>query len=228
MSGSDSTKKNDVRGWVLVHRQIRGEVADQANQVAALVVGDSRAAAAVSRWWLSFSASVAHHMRAEDERIWPQLRSLAPDVSEPLTLLEDEHRRILRLLVAVDAKAADLPAAVTAPDFDGQRAELEAAIRELGVALEQHLNHEEELVRPVFEQRVSAGDWMKLEQDMVKGLGPREMADLLPRMLSYADADTRAMMLATRLPAPVRLLDRLVFEPRDRRRRTRLPLGRTR
>jgi hypothetical protein len=59
---------------------------------------------------------------------------------------------------------------------------------------------------------------------MVKGLTLREVADLLPRILAFADEKERAVMLA-RLPAPVRLLNRLLFTPRYHRTRAALPLG---
>lgn len=59
---------------------------------------------------------------------------------------------------------------------------------------------------------------------MVKGLSLREVADLLPRILAFADDQERAMMLA-RLPAPVRLLNSLMFTPRYRRTRGTLPLA---
>lgn len=218
--------ENDLRGWLLVHRQIRGEIADQSAQLRALLAGDTEAATALQRWWESLSTSIAHHMRSEDDRIWPQLRAIAPAASEPLAGLETEHRELLDLLGTVDRETSDLAGRVAGDDFSARRDALVRLVDDLGRRIRAHLDREEALVAPLFSSALSPAEWHRLEQDMVKGLSPREMAGLLPRMLSYADSDTRAMMLATRVPAPVRLLDRLVFEPRYRRTRARLPLGR--
>ncbi|RKR73423.1 hemerythrin domain-containing protein [Frondihabitans australicus] len=216
---------NDVRGWMLVHDQIRGEIRDQSAQLLALRRDDTQAAWALAKWWASFSASLVHHMQSEDHRIWPQLRTLAPEAASALAELEADHSAVLRTLAAVDERTRDLPSLVHAADFDAQRSALVRQLDELGRIVGEHLEREESLVAPLFATRLSPAAWARLEQDMVKGLGAREMADLLPRMLSYAEPSTRYMMLTRRIPAPVRLLNRAVFEPRWRRARAKLPLG---
>jgi hypothetical protein len=218
------TQDNDVRGWTLDHDQFRGVLADLIEQVSALRSADVAAAQALARWWHSFSASVAHHFRAEDEGIWPTLTRHSPQISATLDSLTAQHRRIESELREIDRHFDALPSTIATPAFGADRVALLAALTQLQTAILDHLDAEEREAVPVLRTRVPAPECRQIERNMVKGLSLREVADLLPRILAFADGKERAMMLR-RLPPPVRLLNRLIFIPRYRRTRAALPLG---
>lgn len=220
------TADNDVRGWTLDHDQFRGVLADLIEQVRAVRAGDVAAAHALAHWWQSFSGSVEHHFRAEDQGIWPTLIRYAPDSSPALGDLSRQHRRIESELREIDRRFGALPSTVRAPGFPADRTALLATLARLHASILDHLEREEREAVPVLRSRVPAPECRQIERNMVKGLTLREVADLLPRILAFADDEERAMMLA-RLPAPVRLLNQLVFTPRYHRTRAALPLGKT-
>ncbi len=218
------TLDNDVRGWTLDHDQFRGVIADLIEQVRALRAADLSAAKALSHWWRSFSGSMSHHFRAEDEGIWPTLIRHAPQITATLADLSAQHRRIESELSEIDRRFDLLPSTVATPGFEADRFALLAALTQLQTAILNHLDTEEREAVRVLSTRVPAPECRQIERNMVKGLSLREVADLLPRILAFADDKERAMMLA-RLPAPVRLLNGLIFAPRYRRTRAALPLG---
>ncbi|MDH2443449.1 hemerythrin domain-containing protein [Amnibacterium sp. CER49] len=218
------TQDNDVRGWTLDHDQFRGVLADLIEQVRALRADDADAAEALSRWWRSFSGAVRHHFRAEDEGIWPTLTRHAPGIGPTLEDLSAQHRRIESELSGVDRRFDALPTVVTTAGLAADRADLLVALTQVQAAILDHLALEEREAVPVLATRVPPPECRRIERNMVKGLSLREVADLLPRILAFADDAERATMLA-RLPPPVRLLNRLLFTPRYHRTRATLPLG---
>lgn len=117
-----------------------------------------------------------------------------------------------------------LASVVQGPDLEAERAAHLATLAHLHTSILDHLDLEERDAVPVLRSRIPAHDCGRIERNMVKGLSLREVADLLPRILAFADANERAMML-DRLPPPVRLLNRWLFTPRYRRTRAALPSG---
>jgi hypothetical protein len=218
---------NDTSGWTLVHDRARAVVTDAIEQVRALRDGDRAAASTLADWWRAFSRSLVHHFASEDTEVWRALEAADPGSSVVLDTMPEQHRSVTALLGDVDAAMDRLTAAVRTG------AAVESAPRDTALdrltalreTLDGLLAREEAAALPVMRERVSADEWDRLSRSMVQGLSLGEVADLLPGMLAVATPEARAAMLR-RVPAPVRVLDRVVLEPRYRRRRKALPLHR--
>ncbi|WP_300018370.1 hemerythrin domain-containing protein [Pseudonocardia sp.] len=223
MTTIDPAAGNDVRGFLLMHDQIRAVVPEAARHVRALRPGDRRGARALVRWWAVFSRALHHHHTAEDTELWPRVLATAPEVAAQVRRLEAEH-------APLDADLADVTAgleglgALAEPEFTPAAAQLAAALSRLDTYLRRHLAAEEDLLLPVMRHRIPAGDWAALEAALAKQGGSRDTAVLLPMFLAYSEPD-RVASLREQLPAPIRVLHDLVLGPRYRRLLAALPAG---
>jgi hemerythrin-like domain-containing protein len=222
---SEGHRNNDTRGWMLVHDQIRAVIADASNQVSNVRADDPSAANTLVAWWLSFSRSFVHHMRTEDDRIWPTLAGADPQQSAELEMLTSEHREIASRAAAVDIAMRALPDRLRTVRLEHCRTDLLERLGALESVVTRHLAHEEMTAFATGREAVHPGEWSRIERDMVKGLALRDVATLAPRILERADDTAREMMLG-RLPRPMRLIVVRVFVPRYRRTRTALPAAR--
>lgn len=218
----DPVQHNDTGGWELVHEQIRVVIAEAIAEVGA--VGPDRAPGtrALVPWWASFSRTLAHHLHAEDDRIWPVLLRSDATAAAELRALTEEHRRIETLLHVVDRGIAALPSRLRDGGLDAARSAVLMDLTALQSAVLAHLEHEESTAVVLGREQVPPAEWTGIEQDMVKGLTLRDVSTLMPRILQNADSAARATMLG-RLPAPLRLLVTRVFEPRYRAMQRGLP-----
>jgi iron-sulfur cluster repair protein YtfE (RIC family) len=157
----------------------------------------------VREGWENFKTQLLVHHTVEDAALWPRL---AAKVDDPLLKeMEEEHARIDPLLAAVDraleADAADL----------GER------VRELAEVLEAHLEHEEEAALPLIQAVLTPADWGEFRRAMARRQGIRGAAVWVPWITDgMSPADRHAFL--SRLPAPLRVLNRLLWTPRYHRR----------
>jgi hypothetical protein len=213
-------QQTDIRGWVLVHDQIRAVLVALPTYVRALRADDPVGARTLVPWWRSFSSSFLLHLRAEDARIWPVIAEADPGAAEELGRLAAEHHEIARQLAGVDTELAALPELLASRRLEPTKRDLLRRLDVLQCVVDHHLAAEE---RIAFDHRdLPPEQWGRIERDLVKELGLREISLLLPRLLEQADPVGRALMLR-RMPASVRMLDARVFEPRYRRMQRRLP-----
>jgi iron-sulfur cluster repair protein YtfE (RIC family) len=162
--------------------------------------------------WHGFSTSLHHHHSIEDAHIWPTIRDkLAdrPDDLAVLTAMEDEHARIDPAIAAVEAAFADR---------DAGSEELAEPITRLVDLLRSHLAHEERDAFPLIRTMVTKPEWDALNKASMKELTYSEIAALSPWLLDGASpADVRRVL--EELPAPLRMVHRLWWNPRYRRTR---------
>ncbi|GAA3248316.1 hypothetical protein GCM10017691_58370 [Pseudonocardia petroleophila] len=220
-SDSSAGPGNDVRGFLLMHDQIRAVVPEAARHVRALRAGDRRAARALVRWWAVFSRALHHHHVAEDTELWPLVLTTAPELTAEVQRLEAEHVPLDADLAAVTTGLAEL-GTLTGPDFAFAADRLATAIARLDTYLRRHLASEEELVLPVMRHRITATDWAALEAALAEQGHGRDTSVLLPMFLAYSEPD-RVAFLREQLPAPVLVLHDLVLGPRYRRLLRKLP-----
>jgi iron-sulfur cluster repair protein YtfE (RIC family) len=153
--------------------------------------------------WVTFKNQLHIHHTTEDTSLWPALRQRVNQTAEVevLDAMEAEHARIDPLLSRVDASFA-------ATDGAG----LAENVGALTVALEAHMNHEEDHALPLVEARLGPEGWAAFRKAIKKRQGLRGGAEFFPWMLDGAPADTSKRVLGT-LPAPARLLYRAVWRP---------------
>jgi iron-sulfur cluster repair protein YtfE (RIC family) len=158
--------------------------------------------------WENFKAQLLLHHSVEDSDLWPRVRRAAAGRPSSLALLDEmeaEHARIDPLLAAVDAALAN-PAG-----------NLAAHVAALTSALERHLKHEEDAALPLIQAVCTPADWRAFTGEMRRRQGLKGAANYVPWILDGAAPAARQRFLAA-LPAPVRVINRLLLEPRYRQR----------
>jgi iron-sulfur cluster repair protein YtfE (RIC family) len=88
---------------------------------------------------LHYCRFVHHHHRLEDRALFPELRRVNPSLGPVVDRLQEDHRRVARLLEAVEAAVATLDAG----DTPATRAAVAAALDDLAAHLLAHLELEE-------------------------------------------------------------------------------------
>jgi len=158
--------------------------------------------------WENFKAQLLLHHSVEDTHLWPRVRRAAAGRPAGLALLEEmeeEHAQIDPLLAAVDDALA------------GSASNLATHAAELASALEWHLTHEEDAALPLIQSVCTTGDWRAFAGEMRRRQGVKGAAIYVPWILDGAAPDGQQRFLAA-LPAPVRVVSRLLWEPRYRQR----------
>jgi len=158
--------------------------------------------------WENFKAQLLLHHSVEDTHLWPRVRRATAGRPAGLTLLDEmeaEHAQIDPLLAAVDDALA------------GSASNLAGHAAELASTLEWHLRHEEEAALPLIQSVCTPADWRAFAGAMRRRQGIKGAAIYVPWILDGAAPDGQRRFLAA-LPAPVRVISRLLWEPRYRRR----------
>jgi hypothetical protein len=161
--------------------------------------------------WRMFTGMLHIHHGAEDEFVWPRLRTrFAGSESAIATLdaMEAEHGLIDPLLAAVENCFAR-------PDHvDGA-----AVIDELVTTLSHHLVHEEREAMPMIGEALSDREWRSVVgqiHGLVKSLGELNVTDFVPWLTEGVSPD-REKVIATVLPPPIRPVYRWLWKPKYQR-----------
>ena len=157
--------------------------------------------------WENFKAQLLLHHSVEDTHLWPRVRRATAGRPAGLALLDEmeaEHAQIDPLLAAVDDALA------------GAASNLAGHVAELASALEWHLRHEEEAALPLIQSVCTPADWRAFAGAMRRRQGIKGAAIYVPWILDGSAPDGQRRFLAA-LPAPVRVISRLLWEPRYRR-----------
>ncbi|MFI0722754.1 hemerythrin domain-containing protein [Streptomyces sp. NPDC021224] len=185
----------DLTAMYAMHDALRRELA-HLDRITTRADLDPGPVVATCAGWELFKKALHVHHTAEDDALWPVLRSNLAGHAEDLALLEAmeaEHAAIDPLIAAVDAAALD-------PGADsGHLGELVDA---LTVGLTGHLKHEEDAALPLIRRALTPGQWAHFGQTHAQRIGP-DAPRLLPWLLDGADEQTTAVVLAP-LPDPAR------------------------
>jgi hypothetical protein len=158
--------------------------------------------------WENFKAQLLLHHSVEDSDLWPRVRRAAAGRPSGLALLAEmtaEHAQIDPLLAAVDDALAHWPG------------NLAAAVAGLASALEWHLKHEEDAALPLIQSVCTPADWRAFAGAMRRAQGIKGAARYVPWILDGLAPEGQRRFLAA-LPAPVRVINRILWEPRYRQR----------
>jgi hypothetical protein len=185
-----------------IHKGIRGELFGLTGQAGRTDSSDREARVALAAR-VDFAVDVlVAHAEHEDAAIQPVLEERLPALAAKIALDHvtlDERMIELRAIAnaAVDAPAADARAAV-------ERVYLDLASF-TGVYLA-HQDVEERTVMPALESVIGDDAVRAIEQAIIAGISPAEMAKTLPIMLPAMNVDDRAELLGgmrAGAPAPV-------------------------
>jgi iron-sulfur cluster repair protein YtfE (RIC family) len=159
-------------------------------------------AAEAPKGWATFRQTLHVHHAAEDDDLWPVLRSYLTDAEDlhQVDLMVQEHRGLTAAIDAVDAALASGVGVTT-------------AARELGEVLGRHLDHEEQHVFPLLERHLSQGEWRRFLRTERRRRSPRERPEFLTWVLDGASDEDAAAVWAE-LPRPAHLVYRRILRPR--------------
>jgi hemerythrin-like domain-containing protein len=197
----DDNRPADLGFMRAIHAGLRRDAARLQALAPHLERGD-RGQGAVPKGWATFRQTLEVHHAAEDDDLWPVLRSHLTDAEDlhQLDLMVAEHRGLTAAIRAVDAALASGVGVTT-------------AAQELGDVLGDHLDHEEQQVFPLLERHLSRGEWRRFLLTERRRRSPRERPEFLTWVLDEAsDEDTAAVL--TELPRPAHLVYRRLLRPR--------------
>lgn len=161
----------------------------------------------VKAGWDNFKYQLHLHHTVEDEDLWPRLYGAVADRPDELAMLhemEAEHAILDPLLDSIDA---GLAGADGAPGVQ---------VEDLVGALDGHFEHEENSALPLIQSVLTPADWRSFGETMRKRQGPKGAAVYVPWVIDGASAEERDRFFS-QLPAPVKVANRMVFQPRYRR-----------
>jgi iron-sulfur cluster repair protein YtfE (RIC family) len=206
---TDTTNHLDLTVMVAFHDAFRrdlGHLARAASRHPAELDQPARHTAVQAGWEL-FKTQLHIHHTAEDEDLWPRMRTHLADRPDELALLQamqDEHARIDPLLEAVEGALADR---------DGGHQRLGDTVDALATQLHGHLGHEEREVLPLIDQSLTQAEWQAFGDDQRRRTGIRGAAQFLPWLLDEASPEQAQAVLGG-LPAPLRVVYRRILQPR--------------
>jgi hemerythrin-like domain-containing protein len=204
--GPDAQTGCDTRDLFVIHNLFRKLFTDAKPLVEGVQDGDTARASIVSDHIAEVADGLHNHHTGEDVLLWDRLEQRAPSCIPHVEQMKDQHARIAEQVnVLVDALPAWRASGSTV-----DRGTVLAALAPLTTALVAHLGQEEEQIVPVASTALSQAEWNELG-DRGRSEIPRDRLFIqLGYMLDPMDAAGRAAFLKESLPAPVRLLYRLI------------------
>ncbi len=152
--------------------------------------------------WSAFRDALTTHHTAEDDDLWPVLR----------THLTDETDR--SEVDAMVAEHRDIPAALDEVDTALSRAtKVTSAADALAAVVHRHLEHEERSILPLLERHLSRKEWRAFLLTERARRSARERPQWLAWVLDDAGERDAAAVLAE-LPRPAHLVYRWAIRPR--------------
>jgi hemerythrin-like domain-containing protein len=165
---------------------------------------DGAISSATAARWTLFATQLHIHHTAEDESLWPLLRSAiaSPDELDVLDAMEAEHAQLDPQLERIETQTSE-----------GCASDAAASIRELAAGLARHMRHEENAALPLVDAYLGRAGWAEFGKRIRTTQGMSGAAVYLPWLLDGAPPDLATRVLAV-LPAPVRVVYRAVWRRR--------------
>ncbi|WP_395111634.1 hemerythrin domain-containing protein [Actinomadura sp. SCN-SB] len=213
------TDRGNTWEMVVVHRLFRREFRLAPGLIRAVADGDRIRAAVVGEFYLDLVKGLHHHHTSEDEMLWPLLLQRVGQLDTDLVRrMETQHQHLAVLLHHISEL---LPVWRDRADA-GTRDELAAVHEQASIAIDEHLNEEENTVLPLVDVHITRSEWEALSKRGQEGLPKNSKAFvLLGAILEDATPAERAAFLRL-LPAPLRLAWRVIGARIHRRAMTRL------
>jgi hemerythrin-like domain-containing protein len=198
---ADDASPADLGFMRAMHQALRRD-ATRLEAIAPRLGGTARIPASVEDGWHAFRGELVRHHNAEDEDLWPLLRTHLRESSDlhQVDLMVDEHRQLEASINAVDRGLAN-------------HADIAAAAGALVRCLRDHLDHEERAIFPLLERHLSRREWRRFLLTERRRTPPRHRPDFLSWVLEDATERDSAAVL-DELPPPGRLVYKRILAPR--------------
>jgi hemerythrin-like domain-containing protein len=183
---------------IMIHRVFRRELAVIPDLVEGVAEGDLERAGRLAAHLELVLETLHHHHAGEDALLWPLLRERLPEHHPLFDTMDAQHGEVNARL---DTTGALLTAwRATADPAVG--ADLAAELRDLRVALVEHLDLEEREVLAMIDNHLSPEEWGALGQRSFAELGPVKGMTVLSMMAEESPDEEWATFVAN-LPPPV-------------------------
>jgi hypothetical protein len=213
----DGPKTCDASGMLDIHRMFLHAFGEAPGLVDAVPAGDTERAAAV-RTQLELVAAALHtHHEGEDAHLWDLIDARAPSCAAHVERMKTQHARMLVHLDALD-RAIPVWAAAPGPDTAGP---VTGALGGVVTALAAHFPDEETNIVPVMEHVMTRHEIEGFAKEARDATPKGQNWNMLGAILA-GQPDGGRDWLSRNMPAPGRLVWRIVGAPRYARFRAAL------
>lgn len=208
----------DTQDMRLVHRVFRAVFADGPTLVSGVAEGDRARAQAVSQHLQGLVVALRRHHETEDDLLWDDLTARAPGCALHVGLMRNQHAHMATVLAVAEEQLTRWAGTAAVTD----RNELHASMVEIDRLLHDHLGDEERLILPVAAQTLTQREWNRLGEFARRETKPSMLFPQLGFMLDSMTPEEGRRFLRSGMPAPARLLWRLIGQRQYRRYRAKV------
>jgi hemerythrin-like domain-containing protein len=198
---------SDAVDMLVVHRAFRREFHQMPGLISAVLAHDTARAKVVADHVKFMVAALHHHHAAEDDLVWPKLRSRAPAYEADVERMSEEHTEIA---AAADHVTGLLPTWTRSAE-SALTEQLSAASGKLSACVDRHLDDEERNAVPLIEEHLTQQEWAATVKQAASFISARNLRlgiVLGGLVLDRASGDERRKILSG-APIPQRLVVRL-------------------
>ena len=196
----------DTSDMLTIHALFRRAFADAPVLVRGVADGDTARMLPVTGHVRELAGALHHHHAGEDLLLWDTLEQRAPACALHVGLMRSQH-------AATAAQLERLGSLLDAWEQSAGTAERDAVaalLDEVRDTLLTHLGQEETQILPTASTVMSQREWNLLHEHGMASIPRNRMFLQLGWILEVVPPDERARWLRTNLPAPARLLWRLM------------------
>ncbi|WP_441726795.1 hemerythrin domain-containing protein [Glaciibacter sp. 2TAF33] len=215
--GVGGVKTCDASGMAEIHRMFRAGFDEGPALVGCVADTDAAHADIVADHLSMLSTGLHAHHEGEDSLLWGRLEARAPSCAVHVARMKQQHAEMLSHLEALDASLPAWRVSGRATDA----ASVVAALAGINAALALHLPDEEVHIVPVMETVLTPAEVDALSEHGRKATPRGKMFIQLGAILA-AQPDGGDDWLRGHLPAPVRMIWRLIGKTRYERNRAEL------
>jgi hypothetical protein len=198
---------SDPFEMALVHNAFRRELRNATGLIDSTPHGDRRRSAVVGGHVGFMLTAIHHHHLAEDSVVWPRLIAQAPNRTEEIRRMADDHRDIADFSEQVRAAAARWGETGAREDAD----RLVPLVEEYLRRVDEHFDDEERSVVPLIAASLSPRQWRKFlaHGSAFVRMHPRRGLALGAMVLDGQSPQSRHRFLGN-VPLPVRTVFKVI------------------
>ena len=196
----------DTSDMLTIHALFRRAFTDAPALVRGVSDGDTDRMLVVADHVREVATALHHHHEGEDLLLWDTLEQRAPACALHVGLMRAQHAATAQQLQRLDALLDDWEEGAGA----GRRDAVAALLDDVRDTLLTHLGQEETQILPTASTVMSQREWSVLHEHGMASVPKDRLFLQLGWILEVVPADQRAGWLRTNLPAPARVLWRLV------------------
>ena len=191
---------------LMIHGLMRVVFRDAEMLVRAADPGDPERAKILGEHVIELSDGLHRHHTGEDELLWDQLSAKSPGCAIHIGLMKHQHAAMVEALYRAEKAAVVWE---EQPD-EAHRDAMAAALADINALLKEHLGDEERLILPTAGQVLSQREWNRLGEHGRAAIPKNRMFIQLGFILESMPPEAAKQFLDEALPAPARMLYRLI------------------